>query len=305
MEENRASRTAMMTAYSRGYHAAHDHPRIFDDFLAYRLLTEDERTSVETQLMTSLRTFNPASAASFPDHAAAMEWMMQAGAAPAIVFPRAQYAEESLEKAVELGVRQYVILGAGLDTFAFRRPELMESLQVYEVDHPATQSYKRQRLTDLGWELPESLHFVPLDFMLQSLTAALTHSSLDPRAPTFFSWLGVTYYLTRDVVFATLRDIADVAPTGSSLIFDYLDTDAFVPRKAAPRVLRMLRNVQELGEPMLAGFDPFTLAAELTSLGLRLDEDLSPWDIQERYFMGRTDHYRACEHAHLAHATVY
>jgi len=304
MEEYQVSRTSQMTAYSRGYHAVHDLPKIFDDFLANRLLAEEERASIERQMMTAFRSFNPVSAASFPDQAAALAWLMQAGAALPIVLGRARYAEESLEEAVKQGARQYVMLGAGLDTFAFRRPELVERLQVFEVDHPATQAYKRNRLAELGWEHPTSLHFVPVDFMQKSLTTALTCSAYDPRVPTFFSWLGVTYYLSRDVVFDTLRAVADVAPSGSSLVFDYLDTDAFVPMKAAPRVLRMLWNVQELGEPMQAGFDPFMLAAELAPLGLRLHEDLSPWDIQGRYFMGRTDHYRACEHAHFAHVVV-
>lgn len=103
---------------------------------------------------------------------------------------------------------------------------------------------------------------------------------------------------------ATLREIAEVAAAGSRLTFDYLDADAFILRKAAPRVLRMLWSVQEIGEPMQAGLDPLTLAAELAPLGLRLHEELSPWDIQQRYFTGRTDHYRACEHAHFALAVV-
>ena len=106
---------------------------------------------------------------------------------------RSRYTEDSLEKAVEQGVKQYVILGAGFDTFAFRCPEILEKLQVYEVDHPATQAFKRSRLAEAGWELPPQLHFVPVDFEQESLAEALTRSSYDPQAPSFFSWLGVTY----------------------------------------------------------------------------------------------------------------
>jgi methyltransferase (TIGR00027 family) len=304
MEEHRTSITALITAYTRGYHAANDSPKIFDDFLAHHLLSREELGSVENWLMSSLRRFNPASAASFPDRRSAFAWIMQAGAAPSIVLARARYAEECLEERIRQGVAQYVILGAGMDSFAFRRRDLLEKLRVFEVDHPATQCCKRRRLAELGWELPEGLQFIPVDFTRQSLASALMRSSYVAQAPTFFSWLGVTYYLPRAAVFATLRDVAQAAPAGSRLVFDYLDADAFIPRKAAPRVLRMLRSVQEIGEPMLAGLDPLTLGAELAPLGLRLDEELSPWDIQQRYFMGRTDHYRACEHAHFALAAV-
>lgn len=304
MEENRTSRTALITAYTRGYHAANDSLKIFDDFLARDLLSREEFSSVEEWMLTTLRRFNPVSAASFPDRRSACAWIMQAGAAPPIVLARARYAEESLEERIRQGVTQYVILGAGMDTFAFRRPDLLEKLRVFEVDHPATQRDKRRRLAELGWELPEGLHFVPVDFTRESLVGALARSSYAPHAPTFFSWLGVTYYLPREVVFATLREIAQVAPAGSGLIFDYLDADAFIPRKAAPRVLRMLWSVREIGEPMQAGLDPLTLAEELAPLGLRLHEELCPCDIQQRYFMGRTDHYRACEQAHFALAVV-
>lgn len=110
--------------------------------------------------------------------------------------------------------------------------------------------------------------------------------------------------MTRNEVFATLRAIADVAPAGSIIIFDYLDSDAFIPQKVAPRVQGMMLSVQEVGEPMKAGFDPLTIAEELATLRLRLLEDLGPWEIQLRYFMGRTDFYHACEHAHFAYAVV-
>ena len=230
--------------------------------------------------------------------------MIRNGFPSPLFLSRARYTEDSLEAAIKQGVRQYVILGAGMDTFAFRRKELMEQLQVFEVDHPATQEFKRNRLAELGWDLPVQLHFIPVDFNKESLAEALKHSAYDPQALTFFSWLGVTMYLTRDAVFATLRTITDISPTGSSVIFDYFDNDAFIPEKAAPRVQGMMRSVQKLGEPMITGFDPSTLAADLYLVGLRLQEQLSPADIQERYFKGCTDGYYAYEHAHFACAVV-
>jgi O-methyltransferase involved in polyketide biosynthesis len=101
-----------------------------------------------------------------------------------------------------------------------------------------------------------------------------------------------------------LRSIAGIAPAGSAIVFDYLDTDAFVPERAAVRVKRMQEAVRRSGEPMQTGFDPSTLAADLARIGLRLQENLSPAEIQDRYFQGRTDGYRAFEHVHFAWAVV-
>ncbi|NVO00144.1 MAG: class I SAM-dependent methyltransferase [Geobacteraceae bacterium] len=304
MLEDQVSRTALFTAYSRGYHCNYDKPRIFADPLAFSLLSSEERDRIELLLMEVFRAANPVAAALFTDTQSAMGWMMQSGAAASILLSRAQYAEECLEKSLESGVCQYVMLGAGLDSFAFRRPELAEKLELFEIDHPATQAHKRQRLTELGWVQPANLHYVPVDFTRQRLADRLGDSPYDPGLPVFFSWLGVTYYLPREVVLATLREVAKVAKSGSSIVFDYLDREAFEPRKCAPRVQRMLNHVESLGEPMQSGFDPLSLPAEMTSVGLELAENLCPGEIHSRWFLGRSDHYRACEHVHFAHAKI-
>lgn len=181
---------------------------------------------------------------------------------------------------------------------------MLNQLQVFEVDHPATQAAKRHRLAELGWKHPAQLHFVPIDFMKENLATTLNHSSYDPHRLSFFSWLGVTYYLTQDVVFDTLRAIADIAPVGSTIIFDYLDAEAFVPEKAPKRVQLMQEAARRSGAPMKAGFDPSTLAANLESLGLRLQVNLNPSDIEKRYFHGRSDGYNAFENVHFAWAVV-
>ncbi|MDO9531039.1 MAG: SAM-dependent methyltransferase [Deltaproteobacteria bacterium] len=305
MEANQVSKTAMGTAFMRAYHAACDHPKIFDDFLAQHLITAEELRIIEERHLAAFQRFDPAGAASCPDRASALAGWMQSAGAPAIVFSRARYTEDILETAVrQQEVKQYVILGAGMDTFAVRRPDLVQQLQVFEVDHPATQAHKRQRLQSAGRQLPPQLQFIPVDFSRENLAKALGGSAYDPQASSFFSWLGVTYYLTREAVFATLRGISEVAPPGSTVIFDYLDSEAFVPERVARRVHIMMQLVERVGEPMLTGFDPASLAADLACLGLRLQENLSPSDIEARFFAGRTDGYRACEHAHLARATV-
>ncbi len=303
MEQNQVSVTARISAFGRGYHATHDDPKIFDDFLAAQLFTEEERTLFASNLAESLKFFDPERAAASPDQATALFWWMRTQSAP-ITLSRARYVEDSLELAAKQGVQQYVILGAGLDTFAFRRPKLLKQLQVFELDHPATQAFKRERLAELGWDLPAQLHLLPVDFAHEDLATALAHSSYDPQVLSFFNWLGVTYYLSRDVLFTTLRAIAKLAPAGSSVIFDYLDQDAFIPERTAKRVRLMQEAARMGGEPMKTGLEPSTLAAELTDLGLCLHEDLGPADIEERFFRGRTDGYHAFEHIHFAWAMV-
>jgi methyltransferase (TIGR00027 family) len=191
-----------------------------------------------------------------------------------------------------------------MDTFAFRQREMLEELQVFEVDHHPTQSFKLHRIAELEWKIPSRLHFVSLDLANEELDKILTHWPYDPCALTFFSWLGVTYYLSRDTVFSTLRTIAKISPPGSAIVFDYFDPNLDCSGKAAERLRGILDSLEKLGEPLKAGFDSSTLAFDLESVGLRLQENLTPSDIQRRYFTGRSDGYCASEHIRFALATV-
>ncbi len=302
MEPNRASITALVTAYCRAYHAAHDTPKIFDDFLAGKMFTEDEHAFFNQSLEGLLNIINPSLAATDPDPASALAHVMQAHTGP-ITLSRSRYAEDCLEQAINQGVKQYVILGAGMDTFAYRRPDLLETIQVFEVDHPDTQAMKVQRLSMLGGDIPDHLHFVPIDFAKEDLTKLL-NSDYDPQKLSFFSWLGVTYYLPRDIIFLTLDVITDIAFSGSSIVFDYMDHDAFDPEKASRRIRLMQAIASQAGELMQAGFDPIKLQQELKKLGFDLQENLNPAEIEKHYFQGRTDAYHAFEQVHFARAVV-
>jgi methyltransferase (TIGR00027 family) len=304
MQNEGYSKTAMGTAFMRAYHATHDCSPIFEDFLAHGLITEEERLATEERHIKALQLFEPAKAALHPDREQALAYWMQNAGAPAIVIARARYNEDILEEGVKQGVKQYVILGAGMDTFAWRRPDLLAHLKVLEIDHPATQVHKRRRLRKVGLTPPAGLHFLPLDFNEGSLETTLRGSAYDAQAPTIFSWLGVTYYLPVNVIQSTWRVISEMAPAGSALIFDYLDADAFIPGRVAKKVKVMKEIVQRIGEPMITGFDPAILAADLARQGLSLHENLSPDDIQNRFFEGRADGYHACEQAHFAMAVV-
>jgi methyltransferase (TIGR00027 family) len=192
-----------------------------------------------------------------------------------------------------------------LDTFAFRRSELMEQLEVFEIDHPATQKFKLHRIAELGWKIPAKLHFIPIDFTKESLATALTRSSYyNSKLKCFFSWLGVTYFLTKDDVFATLQSIAEVAAKGSKVVFDYFDNEMFIPDKSSLIMQKTLEFLQNIGEPMITGFNPSTLAEDLARLGFCLQENLSPEDIERRYLQGRTDGYHAADNVYFACAVV-
>ncbi|VBB09164.1 s-adenosyl-l-methionine-dependent methyltransferase [Lucifera butyrica] len=297
MEEDQFSLTAVMCAYLRASHAKYDDPKIFDDFLAYQLIPDENRLLIEQGLIKYLKLKAPELAASLPDQTTALAWITRAMNSRSNLLSRSRYTEEALEAAVNHGTQQYVILGAGLDTFAFRRPDLLAKLHVFEVDHPNTQNFKTQRITELGWEFPAQLSFISMDFTQESLAVALKKSSYNPRVKSFFSWLGVTMYLTREEVFTTLRTIAAIAPAGSWVIFDYFDIDVFNPQKVDPQMQEQIAHAQEAGEPMKTGFDPAMLASDLVNLGFYLHEDLDQVDIQKRYLCGS-------KYVHLVQAII-
>jgi methyltransferase (TIGR00027 family) len=300
MKEYQASLTSMITAYMRAYHSMHATKIIFDDFLAYNLLPEEKRVLIEQHYAQD----NQLNKSDDGELGSDLTNILPPLTKTNFIICRARYTEDTIEKAVKQGVKQYVILGAGLDTFAFRRPDLLEQLDVFEVDHPSTQVFKLNRIAELGWEHPAKLHFVPVDFTKESLENVLSHSSsYDPTAKTFFSWLGVTRYLTRDEVFATFRSITKISPSGSTIIFNYTDLDAFNPEKF-PQMQRSHEFFSKIGEPVKTGFDPSTLAEDLSCLGLRLEENLNHDDIERLYFQGNTDEYHINKHGHIACAVV-
>ncbi len=162
MEKNEVSLGALAAAYYRAYHAENDTPTIFCDYLSSHLIKEEERLRLEVLFAELFESIDSEGAASPTDQPTALARTMRSIPFPSIALCRSRYAEDSLETALKRGVRQYVNLGAGMDTFAFRRTELMESLQVFEVDQPGTQEAKRRRIAELGWERPERLHLYRL-----------------------------------------------------------------------------------------------------------------------------------------------
>lgn len=301
MDEGRASRTAIATAYFRAHHYEHANPRIFEDPLAGALLNAEDVAPLERFLLAGIEKSNPELARSGADRETLIGLALRG---LVVVLARARFTEERLAEAMDEGVAQYVIIGAGLDTFALRRTDLRERLRVIEIDHPATQAFKRGRIGATGLALPPNLHFAPADLEGESLAEILSRTPYDPSLPAFFSWLGVTMYLTGEAIRATLRSLRGRSVPGSQLVFDYIDRAVFDPANQSPARARLFEIVRRAGEPMIFGFDPAALEAELAGLGFRLLEDLGPEAQKERYYRNRSDGLQPTATAHLARAAV-
>ena len=305
MEHNKASLTALYAAWIRAKHYyAEDGTKIFEDPVAHHVITASEHELLQAAYIGSAKEFLSDIAASSPDDQTFMKYAMRESAIIAEVLSRARYAEEQLSEAVGQGIRQYVIIGAGLDTFVFRRPDLLHNLSVFEVDHPATQAFKRQRLSEMGLVLPPHVHFVAADLTEVSLATALRTSPFRQDVPAFFSWLGTVMYIPHDKVLEALQALRSIAAAGSHLVFDYFDPEAFDPDRAAPRVQVLVEAVRQRGEPFLSSFVPNELETALSRTGFQIREHLGPSEIGRKYFQGLTEGYRACEHAHFMYAAV-
>jgi methyltransferase (TIGR00027 family) len=194
--------------------------------------------------------------------------------------------EDRLAEAVARGVTQYVVLGAGLETFAYRNP--FADLRVFEVDFPATQEWKLELLTKAGIALPANLTFVPLDFEHRTLAEGLARAGFDARKPAFFGWLGVVPYLTLEAFRATLGMIAQL-PAGSAVSFDY----ALRPETLSPqrRVVfsRLSKRVADAGEPFQLFFMPEEMEREVRGAGFQRIEQVDAERLNELYFKNRAD----------------
>jgi methyltransferase (TIGR00027 family) len=260
MLEREPSRTAFAAASYRAAHQVLEGARIFADPLAAPILGVDPASFFDDpafhQARRGIRFF---------------------------VVARSRIAEDALKRAVvERGVRQLVVLGAGLDTFAYRNP-FEGRLKVFEVDHPATQAWKRRRLEEAGIPVPDSLAYVPVDFERDALADRLAGAGLDPDVRTVFTWLGVVPYLTREAVASTLAQIA-AHPGGAEVVFDYAEPGEDIDPEARAIHDERAARVAAIGEPFLNHFRPAELHAELRAHGFAEIDDLDLPGIVTRLF---------------------
>lgn len=262
MLERQPSRTALAAAAHRATHQVLEGGGIFADPLALTILGQDAETVArEAQADPARRGMR------------------------VFIAARSNLSDTWLARGVaERGVRQVVVLGAGLDTFAYRHP-LGRSLKVFEVDHPATQAWKRRRLAEAGVETPGGLTFAPVDFERDRLLDGLVAAGFDPTLRTYFAWLGVVPYLTPEAVRATLAAIASLAG-GAEVGFDYSDPPNTLAAEHQARHAVRAERVAALGEPWLSHFEPSELRALLLEIGFTEVEDLGPPELAERYWPG-------------------
>lgn len=269
MQSGQPSQTAFAAAYARAYHQIAEGPRIFTDPLAGAL--------VGNAIDDLQASFSSAFADMAEDHKPDEE-------AALLVPARARLAEDTIADAVAVGARQAVILGAGLDTFAYRNPH--QDLQVFEVDHPDTQAWKRQRLTEADIAIPDSLTFVPVDFEKETLAAGLAAANFARDEPTVFVWLGVTMYLTTEAIRTTLNFIAEQARP-VQVVADYIYPMSAAEPEDRAAFETAADLIAELGEPFLSYFTAEEIEKELRSAGFDVIEDFSAPDLLDEYLARR------------------
>lgn len=216
---------------------------------------------------------------------------------------RSRYAEDCLAAACLRGIRQYVVLGAGLDTFAFRQPSWTHALQLFEVDHDTTQTMKKERLAQAGIDLPGNLTFAPVDFDEVSLPVGLANAGFNPTLPTFFSLLGVSQYLTQEGFDRTLAFVLSMPKTSEIVFSIVLPDDALPADEAAMAAAYAARNAS-IGEPWLTRPRPDQLRASLLDIGFQQACHLTPADADERYFQNRDDGLSASHMEQMMRAVV-
>jgi methyltransferase (TIGR00027 family) len=199
-----------------------------------------------------------------------------------LVVARSRFSEDTLGASVARGVRQIVVLGAGLDTFSLRNPYADLGVRVFEVDFPETQEWKRERLREAGLAVPASLTFAPVDFERQSLADGLARAGFEANRPAFFQWLGVVPYLTREAISDTLDFIAGIPD--SEVVFDYAEPfENYSPDRRA-YIMGVARSAAERGEPWLSFFDPTELSRLLRDKGFAIVEDLGIGELADRFY---------------------
>ena len=262
MQTGRASRTALRVAIRRAAHQVIDRPTVLDDPIAVRLIGPSYERDMERAMHYVARDFR------------------------LYMSLRSRYAEDRLAQQVAAGVRQYVVLGAGLDTFAYRNPHT--GLHVFEVDFPATQEWKHQLLNDAGIAIPANVSYIPLDLEHKSLAESLLEAGFNAALPAFFGWLGVVPYLTLEAFRATLTTIGRL-PAGTAVSFDY----AF-PREALSAKRRKVfdvlsQRVAAAGEPLQLFFKPEALESEVRAAGFSRIEQFDTDCMNEAYLKDRAD----------------
>ncbi|MEM1112119.1 MAG: SAM-dependent methyltransferase [Pseudomonadota bacterium] len=289
MQKGKASTTAGDAAGARALHTLFEQPVILDDPFALDFASPNFRRIANNRL---LRFF-------------VMRFIFsKIRPVAGQVLARARYAEDLLHEAVAQGMAQYVIVGAGYDSFALRNPSLENQINIYEIDHPDTQASKRQKFEALGLETPDMVEYAPVDFEVETVADGLARSGFASDQPAFFSWLGTVPYLTRPATESTLSAIARFSAPGSRIVFDYLLPEYCIPQEELKTTKALKKFTEQRGEPLIGELVPQELPAFLESLGWRLEADLDVEAQAQRYFTDRDDGLRPWAASRFAYAVA-
>lgn len=264
---------AVWSAFARAYYTAYAKHPAFSDPVARTLLSAAENQEICHALEQGKDFFSAKSV-----------WEIVKNQLAPMPVARSRYCEDCLQTECQTGTQQYVLLGAGYDTIAWRHPEWLEQLTIFEVDRPELLAEKQQRIQQAGLSVPPQLHAVPVDLRSDALLEQLLAANFDPTKKTFFSLLGVSYYLTETEFLQLLQAISAFAAEGSTIVFDYADEQLW--DTASVRIQRMLALAQQSGEPMHFCTSETHLVQLLESAHFLLYETLSPEEMQERYLQG-------------------
>ncbi|MGM9988403.1 MAG: class I SAM-dependent methyltransferase [Bacillaceae bacterium] len=281
--------TALVSAFARVYHAKNSNNPLFQD--SVNLLTDEEYEAISLNMAKGIAFFNPSFTGSEEE---ALEWVVNHQLAPS-PLGRAAFAEESLETAVRIGARNYVILGAGMDTFFLRQPEWARNVSIFELDHPQMHQFKMNRLVQMDMEIPKNTVLLPCDFNETKLEDVLNaNNGYFKEQISFYTLLGVTYYLSPTVFENLLFQIGALMCKGSSLVFDYPDEYTFTD-KASERVQKQVAMANFSGNPMLTAYSYEQMEQLLERCGFAIYEHLQPTEITNNYFSKHGDTISAFE----------
>jgi len=281
MEQDRPSGTAQGAAMVRALHRiVDDQPWLIDDPISARLLGDD-----------------------FIRYRNLIRYFPFAASIRANFLMRNRYAEDCLAESLANGVRQYVLLGAGLDTFAYRQPAWAAALRIFEVDYPASQNWKHERLAAANISIPGNVTLVPMNLERVSLQEGLAAAGMDFGVPSYFSSLGVTQYLTVEAFDLTLKFVTSLPP-GSAIVFSFVlaSSDLAISERIAAGTLAAISAAR--GEPWLSRYSPAVLANSLKTMGFSKVDYFSTDAANRRYFLGRRDGLRASRVEQMMRAVV-
>ncbi|MBV1881160.1 MAG: class I SAM-dependent methyltransferase [Pseudomonadales bacterium] len=290
MKQIQRSRTAEGAAAVRASHLQDDTPVVFADRFALPLSTLPWQKAVTNSVLnkivfgTLMRPLTPIKGQ---------------------VLARARFTEDRALAAIKGGMKQVVVIGAGLDSFCLSHPELKDSVTVYEIDHPGSQRFKQAQLAKAGIEIPPNLEFVAADLEREDLASALKKSSFDSSQPAFFYWLGVTVYLSKEAIFSTLNALVQVAAKSSELTFDYATSFDEIMRGQKYKIRLLQAYTQLSGEPLIDNnFTTEQFIKDVCELGYTLRENMSPEQQYEQYFADRNDGLESVAGCYFAHFDI-